>query len=187
MCQGRTKEAVAWGLRARELDPLGETSTAIAWILFHARRYDDVIRESRSVLAVRPDSASAHLFLGFALIGKGKPEEAIPELERTVSLMHRSAGSVEMLSAAYGHAGHRAQALGLIEELKRRREKSYVPAGAFINPYLALRDYNQVFAWFERAYAEQSNILQFLKVHPFFDHIRGDPRFQDLMRRVGLK
>jgi TolB-like protein/DNA-binding winged helix-turn-helix (wHTH) protein/Flp pilus assembly protein TadD len=187
LCRGRTEEAVAWGLRARELDPLGETSTGVAWILFQARRYEDAIRELRSVLAVHPGSASAHVFLGFALIGKGKPEEAIPELERTVSLMHRSAGSVEMLSAAYGYAGQRAEAVRLIEELKRRREKSYVPAGAFINPYLALRDYNQAFAWFERAYAEQSNILQFLKVHPFFDPIRGDPRFQDLMRRVGLK
>ncbi len=112
---------------------------------------------------------------------------AIPDLERTVSLMHRSPGSVELLAAAYGYAGRRIEALRLINELKQRREQSYVPAGAFINPYLALHDYNEVFSWFERAYTEQSNILQFVKVHPFFDPIRGDPRFESLVQRVGLK
>ena len=59
-------------------------------------------------------------------------------------------------------------------------------AGAFINPYLGLGDYDQAFVGFERAYQEQSNILQFLKVHPFFDPVRNDPRFVDLLRRVGL-
>jgi hypothetical protein len=138
-------------------------------------------------MAVHPESAEPGYFLGFVLIGKGQPEMAIPELKRTVSLMHRSPGSVGLLATAYGFAGHRSEALRLINELKQRREQSYVPAGAFINPHLGLRDYDEVFSWFEQAYAEQSNILQFLKVHPFFDAVRGDPRFQDLVRRVGLK
>jgi hypothetical protein len=70
--------------------------------------------------------------------------------------------------------------------LKQRRQSGYVPAGAFINPYLGLHDYDQAFVWFERAYQEQSTILQFLKVQPFFDPVRGDPRFTDLVHRVGL-
>jgi TolB-like protein/tetratricopeptide (TPR) repeat protein/DNA-binding winged helix-turn-helix (wHTH) protein len=187
LCHGRTEEALAWARRARELNPFGTTGLDIGWILFHARRYDEAIREFRSVLAVHPDSASGHWYLGFALIGKGHPEEAIAELERTASMMNRSPGSLELLATAYGYSGRRTEALRLISELKQRRQESYVPAGAFINPYLALRDYNEAFAWFERAYAEQSNILQFLKVHPFFDPVRGDPRFQDLVRRVGLR
>lgn len=188
LCQGRTEEALAWARRARELDPLEDTGGVhIGWILFHARRYDEAIRELRSVLAVHPDSATAHWYLGFALIGKGQPKEAIPELERTASLMYRSPGSVELLATAEAYAGRRNKALRLLDELKQRRQKSYVPAGAFINPYLALQDYNEAFSWFERAYAEQSGILQFLKVHPFFDPIRGDVRFEDLVRRVGLK
>ncbi len=186
LCQGRTDEALAWSRHARELDPLGDIGTSIGWILFQARRYDEAIRELRSVLAVHPDSASAHWLLGFALIGKGQPEEAIPELEKTASIMHRSPGSLELLATAHAHAGHRTEALHLINELKQRRQSGYVPAGALINPYLALGDYDQAFAWFERAYQEQSNILQFLKVHPFFDPVRQDPRFKDLLRRVGL-
>jgi len=61
-----------------------------------------------------------------------------------------------------------------------------VPAGAFVNAYLGLGDNDQAFAWMERAYQEQSNLLQFLKVFPFFDPVRGDPRFADLLHRVGL-
>ncbi|SRR6266498_653718 len=111
---------------------------------------------------------------------------AIPELEKTASIMHRSPGSIELLATANARAGHRTEALRLINELKQRRKTRYVPAGALINPYLGLGDYDQAFIWFERAYEEQSNILQFLKVHPFFDPVRSDPRFKDLVRRVGL-
>ena len=100
--------------------------------------------------------------------------------------MHRSPGSLELLATAHAHAGHRTEALRLIDELKQRRQSGYVPAGAFINPYLGLRDYDQAFVWFERAYEERSNILQFLKLHPFFDPVREDPCFKDLLRRVGL-
>jgi serine/threonine-protein kinase len=135
---------------------------------------------------VHPDYATAYFFLGFALIGKGQPQEAITVLEKTASLMHRSPGSLELLATAYAKAGHRAEALRLIDELKQRGKTSYVPAGVFINPYLALGDYDQAFVWFERAYQEKSNILQFLRVHPFFDPVRQDPRFIDLLRRVGL-
>ncbi len=92
-----------------------------------------------------------------------------------------------MLVRAYAHAGRRTDALRLLEELKKRKQAGYVPAAAFVNAYLGLGDYDQAFAWFERAYQEKSNILQFLKVHPFFDPVRGDPRFADLVRRVGLE
>ena len=186
MCQGRTDEAVEWAQQGRALDPLGVSGTDIGWILFNSRRYDEAIRELRSVLAVHPDDARALWFLGFTLIGKGQSEEAIPVLEKTVSIMNRSPGSIEVLATAYAHAGRRNDALRLMEELKRRRQTGYIPAGAFINPYLALGDYDQAFVGFERAYQEKSNILQFLKVQPFFDPVRGDPRFADLVRRVGL-
>jgi TolB-like protein/DNA-binding winged helix-turn-helix (wHTH) protein/Tfp pilus assembly protein PilF len=186
LCQGRTEEALAWARRARELDPIGVWGAQIGWILFHARRYDEAIQELRSVLAVHPDDALAQWFLGFALIGKGRPQEAIPVFEKTATIMHRSPGSIELLATAHARAGHRTEALRLIDELKRRRRTGYIPAGALVNPHLALSDYDEAFVWFERAYQEQSSILQFLKVHPFFDPVRNDPRFVDLVHRVGL-
>ena len=92
-----------------------------------------------------------------------------------------------MLIRAYAHAGRRGDALRLLAELKNRKKAGYVPAGAFVNAYLGLGENDEAFAWLEQAYKEQSNMLQFVKVHPFFDPIRGDPRFADLVRRVGLE
>jgi len=186
LCQGRTEEALVWSRRARELDPLGVTGLSNGWILFNARRYDEAIGELRSVLAVHPDYATAYWFLGYALIAKGQSEEAISVLEKTVSLMDRSPGSLEFLATAYAHAGRRREALRLINELKQRRKTSYVSADALVDPYLALGDYDEAFVWLERAYQEKSGGLQYLKVDPFFDPVRKDPRFADLQHRVGL-
>lgn len=186
LCQGRTQEALTWTERGRELDPIEVSGTTIGETLFFARRYDEAIHELRSALAVQGDSASALWYLGFSLIAKDQPEDAIPVLEKAVSITNRSPGVIGVLIRAYAHAGRRKDALRLLDELKQRRQKGYVPAGAFVNAYLGLRDREQSFAWLEHAYQEQSNILQFVRVHPFFDPLRGDPRFVDLVRRVGL-
>ena len=185
-CHGRLDEALDWSRRARELDPLGSSGVTIGWVLFQSRRYDDSIRELRSVLAVHPDDAIVHLFLAFPIIAKGQAEEAIPDLEKTALMMHRSPGALELLATAHARAGHRAEALRLLKELKQRRETGYVQATSFINPNLGLGNYDEAFVWFERAYQEQSGILQWLRVHPFFDPVRDDSRFKDLQRRVGL-
>src|SRR6266403_920849 len=184
--QGRTEEAVTSCRRARELDSLAVSGSDLAWMLFYARRYDDAVQELRSVLAVTPDDALALWILGFALIANHHSQEAVPVLEKGVAASDRSPAIVGLLVHAYAQAGHRADALGLLEELKRRRRTGYVPAAALILAYLGLGEYDQAFLWLQEAYKEQSNILQFLKVHPFFDPVRDDPRFKDLLRRIGL-
>jgi TolB-like protein/DNA-binding winged helix-turn-helix (wHTH) protein/tetratricopeptide (TPR) repeat protein len=186
LTQGRTVEALVWIQRGRELDPLAVSGAHVAWILFHARRYDEAIHELRSVLAVGPDDATALWYLGFVFIADGKPEEAIPVLERAVTISQGSPGIMGVLVSAYAHAGRRLEALRLLDELKRRRQTAYVPATALLNGYLGLGEYDQAFAWLEQAYKEQSNILQWLKVHPFFDPLRNDPRFRDMLRRTNL-
>lgn len=184
-CQGRTEEALAWVQRGRELDPLGSVDT-VSFLLLMARRYDEAIREYRSALAVHPDSTRLRWGLGYALILNNQASEAIPILETAASMMNRSPGSLDMLATAYARAGNRTKALHLVDELERRRQKSYIPAGAFINSSLALGDYDQALLWCEEAYKEQSAILQWLKVIPNFDPVRGDARFKDLLHRIGL-
>lgn len=186
VCQGRADEAVASVQRARELDPVGVTGGSVAQILFHAHRYDDAIRESRSAAAVQPDNALNLMDLGFALIANNQPAEAIPILQKALSLSKGSPAVTGVLIRAYAHAGRRSDAIRLLADLKQRRKADYIPAGAFVNAYLGLGDNEQAFHWLEQAYKEQSNILQFMKTHPYFDPIRGDPRFADLARRVGL-
>jgi TolB-like protein/DNA-binding winged helix-turn-helix (wHTH) protein/Flp pilus assembly protein TadD len=186
LCMGRTEEALAWAQRGRELDPLSFSSGSMGWILFQSHRYDEAIHELRSVLAVQADDAGALFVLGFALIANNQPGDAIPVLKKASSLSNRSPAVIGVLMRAYAHAGRRSDALLLLDELKNRKKTKYVPAGAFVHAYLGLGDNEQAFVWLEEAYKEQSNILQFLKVHPYFDPLRADPRFADLVRRVGL-
>ena len=184
LCQGRTDEALAWVQRARELDPLGG-DTALGgpaitngWILFHARRYDEAIKELRN------DDPN-HWILGLALIANGQPDEAITVLEKALGT-DRNPAVMGVLVRAYAHAGRRREALRLLDELKRRQQTSYVAAAPFVNAYLGLGDNEQAMAWLERAYQEQSNMLQLIKVFPYFDPLRDDPRFVDLVHRVGV-
>jgi tetratricopeptide (TPR) repeat protein len=186
LCQGRTEEALAWAQRGRELDPLAVSGDNIGWILFQGHRFDQALREFRSLVAVYPNDAGALWNLGFVLIAKDQPEEAIPVLEKAVSVSDRSPGVIGVLIRAYAHAGRRTDALRLLAELKRRRQAGYIPAAAFVNAYLGLGENDQAFVWIEQAYKEHSNILQFVKVHPYFAPIRGDPRFAELVRRFGL-
>ena len=186
LCQGRTDDALAWVRRARELDPLGGAGitpvggVAITngFILFYARRYDEAIREFRN-------DDPEHRYLGMALIANGQPDEAITVLEKALGT-DRNPAVMSVLVRAYAHAGRRREALRLVDELKRRQQTSYVAAAPFVNAYLGLGDNEQALAWLERAYEEQSNMLQLIKVHPYFDPLRGDPRFVDLVHRVGL-
>jgi tetratricopeptide (TPR) repeat protein len=184
--QGRTDEAVKWEQRGRELDPLAVTGANVAWILFQSHRFAESIHELRSALAVAPDDLDALTYLGFALIANHQPADAIPVLEKAVSISSGGPAATGVLIRAYAHAGRRGDALRVLAELQKRRKAGYVPAGAFVNAYLGLGDNDQAFAWLEQAYKEQSNIMQFLKVHPYFDPIRSDPRFVDLLHRVGL-
>jgi TolB-like protein/Flp pilus assembly protein TadD len=186
ICQGRPEEAVIWVQKGRALDPFGVSGDRVSWILFQAHRYEDAIRESHSALAIQPDNAVNLMDLGFALIADNKPAEAIPVLEKAVALSPGSPAVTGILVRAYAHAGRRNDAMRLLADLKRRRKAGYIPAAAFVNAYLGLGDKEQAFYWLEQAFKEQSNILQFVKTHPYFDPIRDDPRFADLVRRMGL-
>jgi TolB-like protein/Tfp pilus assembly protein PilF len=186
MCRGRTDEAVAWARRGRELDPLAVSGTNIGWILFQSHRYDEAIRELRSAVALQPDDADALLYLGFALVANNQAADAIPVLEKAIAVSHGSPAATGVLVRAYSHAGRRQDALRLLADLHERKKSGYIPAAAFVNSYLGLGENEQAFIWLEQAYKEQSNILQFLKVHPYFDPIRADPRFRDLLHRTGL-
>jgi len=186
LSQGRLDEAVEQARRARELDPSPGAGRDLGWILFNARRYDEAISEYRSALAVEPDNANTLWRLGFALSLKRQTQEAIAALERAVSESDRAPGNLGVLGAVYGQAGRRDDALQVLAELKKRQKAGYVPAGAFVLAYSGLADSEQTLAWLEQAYKEQSLMMLFLKVHPVFDPLRDDPRFKDLLRRVGL-
>ncbi len=184
LAQGRTAEAIDWVRRGRRLDPQGVTGSAVACVLFHAHRFDEAIHELQTVLAMRPEDAHALYTMGMVLSAEQRAAEAIPFLQKSLAIAPDDPATMGMLIRAYASAGRRADAVRLLDEMQRRSASSYVPAGAFVNAYLGLGSQEQAFAWLERAFREQSGTLQFIKVDPFFDPIRRDPRFADLVRRI---
>lgn len=186
LCQGRTEEALASARRAQELDPQEFEGRQVGAILFYSHRFDEAIRELRTTLTIDPNDPLAAWYFGFALNGAKQYDEAITALERAASLSDRSSAVLGVLVHAYGEAGRRAEALQVLDELYRRRKQGYVPPAAFLNAYLGLGDKEQAFIWMERAAEERSNIMQFLRVHPFFDPLRNDPRFAEYLRRANL-
>ena len=111
--------------------------------------------------------------MGTVLLAKHQAEQAVSLLEKAVSVSHRSPGIVGALVMAYAQVGRRSDALRLLAELKKGERPGY--SGALVIAYLGLGDYDQAFVRLERAYEEQANIIQFLKVHPVFDPVRHPP------------
>jgi len=184
LCQGYLDEALEWARSARELDPVEVSGGDVGYVLFNARRYEEAIHEFRSTVAVWPDDTNTLWMLGMALLAHHRPEEAIPVLKKAVSISDRDPGIVDVLARAYAEAGRRSDALRLLAELRKGKQAG--AAGGLVNAYVGLHEYDQAFAALAVAYEEKSNILQWLKVNPLLDPLRDDPRFKDLLHRVGL-
>jgi TolB-like protein/Tfp pilus assembly protein PilF/tRNA A-37 threonylcarbamoyl transferase component Bud32 len=184
-CLGRFDDAVAIGRRARDLDPLSSWGRDYGSILYLARRYDEAIRELRTLDLLEPGNSWTLWYLGYALLGSSRFDEAVDVLERSV-LRERNAGPLGTLSLAYGRAGRFADAKRILDELTKASQMNYVPPSALVEAYIGLGDFDRAFLWLERAYAERSNSLRILKIDPVLDPVRGDPRLADLLGRVNL-
>lgn len=173
---------------AADLDPLSPIiQTQVAWILKFARRYPEAVRQFRNVLADNPDYQWGLWQFGSALMYVREYGEAIGTLEKLAALSHRSPSSLEALSQAYAMAGRRAEAQNLLAELEARSREQYVPPHVFVHPYVALGKADRAFEWLEKSYQERSNSILWLGVDAGLDPLRSDPRFDNLLRRVGLK
>jgi serine/threonine-protein kinase len=182
---GRFDEALAAGKRAGELDPVGVIINTVAGRTLHfARHHDEAIDYLKKTVALDTSSPISRLRLGDVYVTKGMYAEAITEYQQTIQLGDTSNEVQIHLGAAYAKMGERGRALEILKRLQS--SDIYVPFGDLAILYAALGESDQAFASFERGYAEHSPSLQFLKVNPAFDSLRSDPRFQDLLRRMGL-
>lgn len=184
---GRFDEAIREVKRAQELDPLSLVGILdVGFVLHFARRDDEAIPWFRRVLDMDPNFLRAHWGLGLALVQKNKYDEAIAELQRAVELSGGGAGQMGSLGYAYAVAGRRAEALGIVEKLKEISRERYVPPATVAIVFSGLGETDHALMWLEKANEERDPWITGLKVEPRFDSLRADPRFQELMRRVGL-
>jgi DNA-binding winged helix-turn-helix (wHTH) protein/TolB-like protein/Flp pilus assembly protein TadD len=184
---GRFDDALAEMKRALELDPLSlEKTTGIGEILYLQRRYDEAINQYRKALEIDSNSGFTHWALGRPLLAQGKFNEAIAEFQKSIPLSGESPDERAELARAYALAGRRREALKIVEELKVLSERKHVAPTVTASIYAALGDKEQAFAFLNKAFEERDTLLTILKVEPMFDPLRSDPRFAELVRRVGL-
>jgi serine/threonine-protein kinase len=184
---GQFDEALREIRRAQELDPVSLVKiTGVAQVLFLARRYDEAMAECRKALEMDPNLGFAHWLLGLAYTQKGMYEPAILALQRSIPLSGDSLDEPASLAHAYALSGNRGEARKILDELKQQAKHKYLSPTVIAALYGALGEENQAFAWLDKAYDERDSLLIGLRVEPMFDPLRSDPRFTDLLRRVGL-
>jgi DNA-binding winged helix-turn-helix (wHTH) protein/TolB-like protein len=184
---GRLEEALAETRSARQLEPLSAVFNAfVGATLFFARRYDEAIEEFRRTIEIHPDFGVAHWYLGRAYLQERRHQEALVELREAVALSGGSPLMKGTLGVGYALAGDRAGAKAALAELETLRAESYASALDIAAIHAALGDREQAFRWLGEAEAERSFHLIYLKVWPELDPLREDPRFDALVRRLGL-
>jgi serine/threonine protein kinase/Tfp pilus assembly protein PilF len=187
MAVGRHQEALAELEKAQELDPLSLiTNAGIAWAFYFARQYDQATEQCRKTLEMDPNFVVAHAWLGQTYLQKGVFHEAFKEFQTAIELSEGSPFYVAMLGHAYAVAGDIPEAQKLVDQLKTQSVEAYVSSYSIAEVYAGLGDRDKAFEWLQKAYEERSRALVFLRVEPSLDPLRPDPRFQDLLRRVGL-
>ena len=188
MYVGRFDEGIVEEKRALELDPLSlPINTALAGRLLLAGRYDEGLAQLRETLEMNPNFAPAHNRLGWGFLGEGKHEEAIREFQKAIELSGNDDPDLLLdLGFAYAVVGKRDEAIRILGTLKRQHERGLVPSGAIGVLYGALGERDEAFTWLEKAYEEHDPELTYIKVGPRFEPLHHDPRFQDLVHRVGL-
>ncbi|MGH9941886.1 MAG: protein kinase domain-containing protein [Pyrinomonadaceae bacterium] len=183
----RLDEAIAAMKRAQELDPFSLIINGeVGWVYYHARQYDEAIEQLQKTVEMDPHFPRNFFFLGRAYEQERMYEEAISATQQAVALSSGYTLFKASLGHIYGMAGQRGEAQRLLNELRERSNREYVSPVAVALIHTGLGDRDQAFAWLEKAYQEHDTILVYYLRDPQLEGLQSDPRFADLLRRVGL-
>ena len=184
---GRTEEGILESKRALELDPLStEVSATHGANFYYGHEYASAIDQLRKTLEMDPNYWFARMFLGLSAEASGDLGRAIAECQIASETETTIPWPTAELAHAYAASGRKREAEKILNQLKDGSKQSYVPAYNIAEVYIGLGDKEQALALLEKAFADRSMLITFLKVDPTFDSLRSDPRFKGLLRRVGL-
>jgi len=185
---GRVDEAMAEIKRAHELDPLSLIiGTTLNYAYFAEGDVNSSIAQCKRVIDLDPNFPRAHEYLGLGYLTQGRYSEAIVELQKAVELSARDRRPLRDLGYGYAASGKRAEALTVLKEIEGNYEKHKAIGQDFAAVYAGLGEKDQAFAWLGKDFQARSGLLAWSRWTPPFDSLRSDPRFADLLRRMGLK
>jgi TolB-like protein/Tfp pilus assembly protein PilF len=182
---GRFDESIAEGKRAIELDPFSPIINAdLGMDLFCARRYDQAIAQLRKTLEIDPTFYYAHYFLGMALQLKGDLPAAIAEYTQAQQLSD-DLWVLVLLASAKARLGDKDAAVRLLAELEELSQHRHVPSYWRTFLYLSLGNRDEAVRWLEQGIADHDGVnIGMIKIDPWLDPLRGDPRFEALLQKV---
>ena len=184
---GRHAEALAEIKRGRELDPFSPFLNALeGQFLVHAGKPDEALVRLRETFELAPAFWFPHMFAAGAYIEKGMYAEAIAEARRATELSPAQTVSLALEGYALVKLGKRSEAQDVLDRLLKLSKERFVPPYHIALLYNGLGDRDQAFEWLERGFEQRDPKMTFLKVASEWNNLRDDPRFMDLMRRVGF-
>jgi eukaryotic-like serine/threonine-protein kinase len=187
MTMGRHDEALARMKKSLELDPLSLIiSVAIGWTYYMAGRYDEAIQQIRRTFELDPNYPVAYWVLGLVLRRMGRYKEAIAEGEKGVTLSGGSPLLRAALAQTLGAASKREDAVHILDDLTILAKQKYVAPYFFAGIHVGLGEDDRALEYLDKCYEERSHWLIYLHLDPGMDGLRPNPRFQDLLRRIGL-
>ena len=184
--QGHHAVAIAQFRQALAMDPISRVFLGhFGLILYRARRYSEAIEQCQNALEVDPAYVNAMWFLALSLERVGRLPESVAVLQRAVEISNGGLHYRALLGWAYALAGEADKAIETIDDLATQAKNRYVSPFDVGIVYLGLQDTASVFHWLEEAYRERVFRLIELTL-PMFDGVRSDPRWKDLVARIGL-
>jgi serine/threonine-protein kinase len=173
--------------RAQELDPLSPIiSHNVAQVYLLKNDLNSAVEQSKKTIELNPNFPSAHMYLGWAYLKQRRFVEATAEFERAVELSGRASFYLSDLGYCYAVTGRRAEALRILKELEEKYGRREAIGLNLAGVYAGLGDKDQAFAWLEKDYQQRSGLLPYITWYFSFEDLRSDPRYADLVRRMGL-
>jgi len=187
MTLGRNAEALARMKKSLELDPLSLIiNVAIGWAYYHARQYDEAVAQLLRTVELDPNYPMTYWILGLIYRDTARYDLAISAGEKGVSLSGGSPLMRAALAQTFAAAGAPEKAIEIADELNELAKQRYVAPHFFAGIYVGLGEHDRAIEYLEKSCAEHCHWLIYLHIDPSMDDLRNDPRFQDLLRRVGL-
>ncbi len=184
---GRFDEAAAQIRQAQEFDPLSPViNEQMSWLLMYQGHYDSAIESSRKTLELDPNFLSVYGNIGWAYEEKKMFDEAFAAYQKRRAIAGESQQTIAALEQAYKKDGWRGYLQKNLELDKEEFKQGKISAGVIAIQYALLGENEEAFKWLERSYEKREDAMAWLKVESAWNPLRSDPRFQDLLRRVGL-
>jgi len=187
LCHERWEESYVELMKALELDPFSLIMNDNLGGYFLIRKdYERAVGQSKKVLEMKPDFVSAHGTLMVAQLLASKYDEAREEAKMISRLSKNVLDGKKALALVFAKIGKAEEARRLLAELEERPKVEYVNPSGIAEILFVLGDVNKGFEWLEKAYEERDGHLPFLRVNPFYDSVRADPRYHSILNRMGL-